>query len=760
MSYPANLDTIKVRHKIVDTGGKPMKGNSVRAVATRRIWATDGSLIPFETTARVAADGTYEFELPYVDQDGIHNKGVPFQVTEDVPGSPRHYFIAPVLAHGAGPIDATEALVEAPVGYEVKIQAGPVTDETAASLLDQDGAFKAALTGTYATHERLTEVATGQEAALTDSAVTGAITAPGSTARAAVQAASSATIADVLPGHLNVEVPPIVAAEAATRVPPLVADELDDQLPPLVGPLVQTEAAARVPGLVASETATRVPPLVASEAATRVPPLVASAIAADPTARDAAVAAIADATVRDEAIGRVAWFRERIGTPTGRDYNNMLTSGFYEILTGSIANAPTTAIGTLEVFNLNNGVGAVQRYTTWEATPRVFFRRYASSAWTPWVLEPNRTEVATLTGRVTAVETAISDALTPWRQTLATAGTAPAQILVVGDSISEGTGTTVLSRRWQTVLQGHLRRKYGHLAGATWPHIPARYNVTGTTGQPVTETGTNTFGYAWGLGWRTVRLETDDAALTFTFTGTSAKVQYVQLTTTGLMSVSVDGAAPVLVNTNGATDNAATWSTGPLSRGQHTVTIRRDPSSAAGQHVYVEGVLTYDGDETKGIRVVDASKHGISSDQFTLAAANQASDAVKAAGPFGLAIIAVGTNDYSASVTPATYRANVERLIAALRAPTRAAFTGSIVLLNVYKAGGREEALWQQYGDTLAAIAAADPLISYLDLRTSMPDVPTPATAPAGLSMYADALHPSDQGHQWIAGRVFDHITA
>lgn len=146
MSYPANLDTIVVRHKIVDTGGKPMKGNSVRAVATKRIWATDGSLIPFETTARVQADGTYEFELPYVDQDGIHNKGVPFQIIEDVPGGSKPFFVAPVLAHGPGPIDATEALVEAPVGYNVTIHAGPVTDESMAQFAnDTDSQFHTAV---------------------------------------------------------------------------------------------------------------------------------------------------------------------------------------------------------------------------------------------------------------------------------------------------------------------------------------------------------------------------------------------------------------------------------------------------------------------------------------------------------------------------------------------------------------------------------------------------------------------------------------
>ena len=460
-------------------------------------------------------------------------------------------------------------------------------------------------------------------------------------------------------------------------------------------------------------------------------------------------------------IDAARWFRGRYATPGAHNLNDFKTSGFYEFLTATVDNIPAPNIGTLQVFDLNNGVGTVQRYTTWEVVPRTFVRRFASGAWAPWALEPTRTEVTALGNRVTSLEETVGpDALSPWRSALANAGTAPAQVLVIGDSISEGTGATVLANRWQTILQGHLRRRYGHLQGATWPHIPARYNVTGTSGQPVTETGTNQFGYAWGLGWRTVRMEDDTGSLTFTFTGTSARVMFVQLGTTGVASVQVDGGTPVLVNTNGATNNARTWDTGPLTRGTHTITIRRDPSSAAGQHVYVQGALTWDGDEDKGIRVVDAAKHGISSSQFTTAAANQVSDAVKAAGTFGLAIIAVGTNDYSSAVTPAAYRENIERLIAALRAPTRAGFTGSIILLNVYRAGGRDEAQWQQYGNTLAELAATDPLITYVDLRTSMPDVPTPHSDPSGLSLYADALHPSDQGHKWIAGALFDVLTS
>lgn len=148
MAFPANLDTIVVRHKITDAAGRPLKGNTVTAEPAERVWATDGSIVQYRASTQIDANGQWELELPYVDQEGIRNKGVPWRVTEHVPGQPKSYFVAPVLAHGAGPIDAAECLVSAPTSRETVIQAGPVTDEAAASLLAQDGEFKAALMGT------------------------------------------------------------------------------------------------------------------------------------------------------------------------------------------------------------------------------------------------------------------------------------------------------------------------------------------------------------------------------------------------------------------------------------------------------------------------------------------------------------------------------------------------------------------------------------------------------------------------------------
>src|SRR5690625_2434200 len=148
MAFPANLDTIVVRHKITDAAGRPLKGNTVTAEPAERVWATDGSIVQYRATTQIDANGQWELELPYVDQEGIRNKGVPWRVTEHVPGQPKSYFVAPVLAHGAGPIDAAECLFSAPTSREPVIQAGPVTDAAAAQLLDQDGQFKAALMDT------------------------------------------------------------------------------------------------------------------------------------------------------------------------------------------------------------------------------------------------------------------------------------------------------------------------------------------------------------------------------------------------------------------------------------------------------------------------------------------------------------------------------------------------------------------------------------------------------------------------------------
>lgn len=150
MPYPSNLSMLTATHKVVTASGQPLRGN-VYAVPAERVWATDGSIVEYDAKAPVAADGSYELPLPHIDQANIQNKGVPWKITEEVPGSPRSFWVAPMVAHGTGRVDVSEMLTTEPSSRETVVHAGPVTDAAAAELLDQGGQFATRLSTTIAT---------------------------------------------------------------------------------------------------------------------------------------------------------------------------------------------------------------------------------------------------------------------------------------------------------------------------------------------------------------------------------------------------------------------------------------------------------------------------------------------------------------------------------------------------------------------------------------------------------------------------------
>lgn len=346
--------------------------------------------------------------------------------------------------------------------------------------------------------------------------------------------------------------------------------------------------------------------------------------------------------------------------------------------------------------------------------------------------------------------------LAKWFAALAKRSATPAQVIVFGDSIAEGTGATTVAGRWQTLLQGSLRSRYGVTSGALWPFIPAM----GITSHPaIVRTGTMTQQTGIGFGGRAATLGVD-GQLAFTFTGTRAKILYLKASATGVMRIVLDGGAPIIVDTNAISNPPsgapAVWDSGALASGAHTLVITRDASSATGQGPWVEGILTYNGDEAAGIRVIDSSRHGTNSTYLDATRSTAQAKSLAAAGGAGLAIIAYGTNDYAVPVSAADLRTNVERQITALRAQ---GFAGSVLLVLVYMGMDRVAATWDAYGAALAASAAADPDVDYLDLRRAMPDIPNPYTAASGLGLFYDTLHPSDAGHGWIADVLANYLT-
>lgn len=352
------------------------------------------------------------------------------------------------------------------------------------------------------------------------------------------------------------------------------------------------------------------------------------------------------------------------------------------------------------------------------------------------------------------------DKLSGWRQALAGQANAAAQIVVFGDSISEGTGNTTAANRWINRAQAKLRYRYGVSGGAEFPFIPAIPKTT-TAGFPVTRSGSISVDSTYGLGWRTAVLTDATSTVTFTFTGTSAKLMYFKASGTGVMSIVVDGGTPTVVDTNSTRNPPAgngtnTWSTGALTAGTHTVQIKWDATST--QNVYVMGLLTYNGDEASGIRILDASYHGISSPFLTSTRNTTASNALLAVGTVSLVVIAIETNDYGNATALATYKANIQAFIDALRTGN-AQYKGNIALVNMYKSDGRDEATWNGYAQQLKDIAAADPRASFFDLRLRMPDIPLPYNLPQALGLFSDSLHPNDRGSEWLGTVMADYLS-
>lgn len=341
--------------------------------------------------------------------------------------------------------------------------------------------------------------------------------------------------------------------------------------------------------------------------------------------------------------------------------------------------------------------------------------------------------------------------LRKWYAALADRYSAPTRILVMGDSNSEGTGATSTVRRWQNVLQAQMRGRFqpAGIPGAAISYSTAEpYTSPVPADYPVTKTGGQRF--IAGLGARAWEFGGDGVqSMTYTFYGDQFQILYdTGSAVAGIMHIVVDGDAGTNVNTwkSGDATYGNVWTSPVLSRGAHTVVVTR--SGGTTQRLFIEGFMAYDGDLSRGLRVIDGARHGAK--VATFGGSTQWRSAVANTGPYGLCIMPWGANDSTGGTTPVQFRADLEDLIADLRGP--AGFSGSILLVGMPKRGNATEEIWGQYRAQLEAIAAGDPDIAWFDLRGRMPDRGT-AEAVA-LDLYADEVHYNDKGQGWIADQI------
>ena len=355
----------------------------------------------------------------------------------------------------------------------------------------------------------------------------------------------------------------------------------------------------------------------------------------------------------------------------------------------------------------------------------------------------------------TAAEAGGSEvALRKWWAALAGRYAEPVSVVVMGDSNAEGTGaTTSVSRRWQQVLQAQLRARFQPpgVKGAAVPYvsasprmilIPGDYERTATAG--VTES-------SYGLGQRSATIPAGES-VTLGFVGRHAKLYAHKGPEVGKYRIVLDGGTAVVVDGYAASgvNSQVIWDSGILAAGRHTVQISRDPySKATAAAVYPEGLMTFDGDEAAGVRVVDSARGGTKVADFTGLNAFNWHVSFGAIPGKGLLILPWGANDSTGGTSPEAFRSSLEDLITLARGN---GFTGSVLLVEMPKRGNADPQVWADYRTQMEGLAAADADVAVLDLRARIPDQGTDEAKTLGI--YFDEVHFNDRGQGMIADQI------
>jgi hypothetical protein len=202
-------------------------------------------------------------------------------------------------------------------------------------------------------------------------------------------------------------------------------------------------------------------------------------------------------------------------------------------------------------------------------------------------------------------------ALRRFRYALGGRNAAPVDILHVGDSITMGYRASSLANRWPSIMRDHLRARFPTtgITGGGFGYVPARTisNYTAPFGDNIVTAlngGTNVF----GLDGTDLQIGAGNSA-TFVFTGTGADILTTTYSGGGTYTYTIDGGAAssaVPTTKTGANEyGTITTQIRGLSSASHTLVISRASGS-----VFLEGIMVYDGDESKGIRSTVAALAG------------------------------------------------------------------------------------------------------------------------------------------------------
>jgi lysophospholipase L1-like esterase len=359
--------------------------------------------------------------------------------------------------------------------------------------------------------------------------------------------------------------------------------------------------------------------------------------------------------------------------------------------------------------------------------------------------------------------TPTANPLNKWSTALGKRETKPADVLVIGDSITAGAAATTLAGRWVDKLLVKLRTQYptpGAVGGQGY--VSAYYNATFVDGWTFVGNYNQFAGYGWGH--RSVQLSPPIVApdpspkalgaIERTVTGTSVDVQYLTFTDYGWFRVLVDGVEVATVN---AATNPTFTDTGRLrvtfaTRGSHVVRIEW----LSGSYVFITGLMVYDQDENAGVHLTESGEGGATSAGWSpidTPANAQLLQRVAQLNP-QLVLIELGVNDWYTNIAPAAYKQNVQEIIQGIRDNTSPDPDFLLVGGYLLAQPGTNSAIWNDYINQMKALTNEQSDVSFVDLS----QVASPGTA-FGYSS-TDNVHPTDAGHTLYAQMVYDGLIA
>lgn len=338
---------------------------------------------------------------------------------------------------------------------------------------------------------------------------------------------------------------------------------------------------------------------------------------------------------------------------------------------------------------------------------------------------------------------------TRWQAALASADSSPTSAIFIGSSTTEGANSSTTDNRYTDVLGRELHTAFNDPSVIGGKHVRAHDSGWTTSGTAALNGD--------GLGLKSWSLSAS-ATLSITITNsTGFDLHYVQGTGQGSFTVGVDGGGAVTVTPNTAAPanrHDGTYTVTGLTRGSHTVLV------TATNACIINGIYVQDGDSSTGVRIYNSGLGGTASADFITSAADTIWTRGAAIGNVSLVAIMLSSNDFTGSIVPATFKANILTLINKIKTALSAT-SPDIVLINSYR---RYDYVtygvvytYDQYGAQLSALAASLPNVYYVDTSPLYPLTNDTLHDPTNM-MDTDNIHMTDAGHRFTARAIMQKI--